>query len=136
MTGERSNSSIVFDKKYFLKIVRKLEEGINPDVEITRFLTNQADFPTCRLAECSKMSPRQIRVVFALIQSAVANENDAWISHPRRGGQLSERVLSRKAAVNGAGRSRRIEELTGGVYPEKARLLGQRTGEITRRCPE
>src|SRR4029079_14412172 len=43
--AEQSNSSILFGDKYFLKIFRKLEEGINPDVEITRFLTGRAKFP-------------------------------------------------------------------------------------------
>ncbi len=42
--GEQSNSSMLFDNKFFLKLYRKLEDGVNPDVEITRFLTERANF--------------------------------------------------------------------------------------------
>lgn len=41
---EQSNSSIVFDDRLVLKLFRKLEPGINPELEILRFLT-RAGFP-------------------------------------------------------------------------------------------
>ena len=40
--------------------------------------------------------------------------------------------MSRKADLDGAGSAELIQELIGGIYPEKARLLGQRTGELHR----
>jgi maltokinase len=36
---EQSNSSIVFDDRVVLKVYRKLEPGINPELEMLRFLT-------------------------------------------------------------------------------------------------
>ncbi len=36
---------MLFENKYFLKLYRKLEDGVNPDVEITRFLTERRGFP-------------------------------------------------------------------------------------------
>ncbi|HWN24722.1 MAG TPA: maltose alpha-D-glucosyltransferase, partial [Candidatus Sulfotelmatobacter sp.] len=45
LSAEQSNSSMLFDNKFFLKLYRKLEDGVNPDVEITRFLTEKTDFP-------------------------------------------------------------------------------------------
>ena len=44
MGVEQSNSSIVFDEQVVLKVIRKLEPGINPELEILRFLT-EAGFP-------------------------------------------------------------------------------------------
>src|SRR5205823_5086909 len=45
VSGEQSNSSMLFDNKFFLKLYRKIEDGLNPDVEINRFLTEHTEFP-------------------------------------------------------------------------------------------
>jgi len=39
MGVEQSNSSVVFDEKIVLKVFRKLEPGVNPELEVLRFLT-------------------------------------------------------------------------------------------------
>jgi maltose alpha-D-glucosyltransferase/alpha-amylase len=133
MRGEQSNSSILFGTQYFLKIFRKLEEGINPDVEITRFLTERAKFPNVpAFAGTLEYRSGKNTVVLALIQAAIPNEGDAWRFTLDSVGSYYERVLSRKADLNAIGSTQLIQELVGGIYPEKARLLGQRTGELHR----
>ena len=44
MGVEQSNSSIVFDERIVLKVFRKLEPGVNPELEVLRFLTYR-EFP-------------------------------------------------------------------------------------------
>jgi trehalose synthase-fused probable maltokinase len=39
MGVEQSNSSVVFDERIVLKVFRKLEAGVNPELEMLRFLT-------------------------------------------------------------------------------------------------
>src|ERR1700732_13201 len=41
---EQSNSSIIYGDRLILKLFRRLEEGINPDLEIGVFLTEKAHF--------------------------------------------------------------------------------------------
>lgn len=129
--AEQSNSSILFGTQYFLKIFRKLEEGINPDVEITRFLTERARFPNVpAFAGSLEYRAGKNHTVLALIQAAIPNEGDAWKFTLDAVGSYFERVLSRKADLLDDVSPGQIEELIGGIYPEKARLLGQRTGEL------
>ena len=43
---EQNNFSVVYGDKVFLKIFRRLDEGMNPELEMGRFLTRK-EFPNC-----------------------------------------------------------------------------------------
>jgi maltose alpha-D-glucosyltransferase/alpha-amylase len=134
LSAEQSNSSMLFDNKFFLKLYRKLEDGVNPDVEITRFLTEQTDFPNVP-AFVGALEYRRAKAqptVVCLLQRAVANEGDVWTLTVDALGRYYDRVLERKGDFQNetAPPAVLLEELIGGVYPEKVNLLGQRTGEL------
>ena len=42
--AEQSNTSVVFGDRFIMKLYRRIEDGINPDLEMGRFLT-EAHFP-------------------------------------------------------------------------------------------
>jgi maltose alpha-D-glucosyltransferase/alpha-amylase len=44
LNAEQSNTSIVYNNSLFFKLYRKVEIGINPDVELSKFLTEEAHF--------------------------------------------------------------------------------------------
>ena len=132
--GEQSNSSALFDNKFFLKLYRKLEDGLNPDVEINRFLTEHTNFPNVPafIGALEYHRPKAEPTVVCLLQSAVTSEGDGWTLTLDAVGRYYERVLGRKADLQNeaAPPGALLDELIGGVYPEKAKLLGQRTGEL------
>ena len=131
---EQSNSSMVFENKYFLKLYRKLEDGVNPDVEVTRFLSEQTGFanvPAFAGAIEYRRAKAEPTVVGAM-QSAITSEGDAWVMTLDSVSRFYDRVLTRKADLQNAvvPEGSVLNELIGGVYPERAKLLGQRTAEL------
>jgi len=135
-SAEQSNSTILFENKFFLKLYRKLEDGVNPDVEVTRFLTERCQFAHAP-AFAGAIEYRRAKsepTVVCLLQNAAANEGDAWALTLDSVGRYYERVLGRKSDLQNenAPPGALLGELIGGVYPQKARLLGKRTGELHR----
>jgi len=134
---EQSNSSMLFENKFFLKLYRKLEDGVNPDVEVTRFLTERVGFqnvPAFGGAIEYRRAPKNEPTVVCLLLGAVAAECDAWTLTLDGVGRYYERVLGRKGDLQDQSvpAGALLGELMGGIYTEKAKLLGQRTGELHR----
>src|SRR5690606_8711205 len=44
LSADHSNTSIVYDNVFFLKFYRKVDRGINPDVEVSRFFSKHRKF--------------------------------------------------------------------------------------------
>ena len=132
--GEQSNSSMLFDNRFFIKLYRKLEDGVNPDAEVTRFLTERVNFqnvPAFKGALEYRRGKSEPTIV-CLLQNAVTSQGDAWRLTLDAVGRYYERVLARKADLQNetAPPGALLDELIGGIYPEKAMLLGQRTGDL------
>jgi maltose alpha-D-glucosyltransferase / alpha-amylase len=129
---EQSNSAIVYESRLFLKLYRQLEDGTNPDAELMRFLSERQKFAHvpgfCGTIEYQR--PRAEPRVLGLLVAHVANEGDAWSYTLDSLGRYFERVLARKADLAGTGDAELLAEVIGGVYPERARLLARRTGEM------
>ncbi|MFZ3048779.1 MAG: putative maltokinase, partial [Desulfatirhabdiaceae bacterium] len=79
MQAEQSNTSIRFDDKLVLKLIRKLAPGINPDFEIGRMLTEKK-FPYCApTAGAIELRLNQNEpMTLAILQGFVTNQGDAW----------------------------------------------------------
>jgi trehalose synthase-fused probable maltokinase len=76
--GEQSNSSVVFDDALILKVFRRVEAGINPELELLRFLT-EAGFPNiAELAGWYAYGGAQMEATLGIMQRFVANGEDGW----------------------------------------------------------
>ncbi len=80
LNAEQSNSAIVYDNRFLLKLYRKVEYGINPDLEVTRYLTKQAGFPhiPAYRGAVEMLGPEGKTLVLAMFQDWVHNQGDAW----------------------------------------------------------
>ncbi len=80
LSAEQSNTSIAFGDRLMLKLIRRLEAGRNPDLEIGRFLTERTGFANVAPV-AGAISARGIRRepgTIAIVHGFVPNEGDAW----------------------------------------------------------
>jgi len=76
--AEQSNSSLVLDDSLILKVYRRLEAGINPELELLRFLTLH-DFPNiAALRGWYEYAGRPIDATLGLLQDYVPAGSDGW----------------------------------------------------------
>jgi maltokinase len=76
--AEQSNSSVVLDEELILKAYRRLEPGVNPELELLRFLTER-EFPNvASLAGWYSFAGRLMEATLGIVQEYVQGEQDGW----------------------------------------------------------
>jgi maltose alpha-D-glucosyltransferase/alpha-amylase len=75
-----SNSLVFYGDRLLLKLFRRLETGINPDLEIGRFLTEEHPFTRIpKVAGAVEYErPQAGPMTLAILQAAVPNQGDGW----------------------------------------------------------
>ncbi len=145
MRAEQSNSSVRYDRRLILKLFRRLGEGVNPDLEIGRFLTERARFAHAPQVAGALEYRAEGRppATFAILHEQIENEGDAWRYTLDEIERAFEEALARHPegvpealVVSGDLLAAAAEpppepanEFIGG-FLESARLLGQRTAEL------
>ena len=77
--GEQSNTSVILGGGLVLKTLRRPQPGLNPDLEITRFLTTRTPFRHVpRLAGWVEYEGADGPATLAVLQEFVANAGDGW----------------------------------------------------------
>jgi maltose alpha-D-glucosyltransferase / alpha-amylase len=160
-SAEQSNTSLVFGSEYICKMFRKLEIGPNPELEISRVLTEHPDFSNAPslLGVLEYQSAKQEPAAIATLHRFVANQGDAWgltrdaletfyerclalPQHASPQGQSPDQSTDPAALLAGslleksqASLPKVLAELAE-FYPAQVRLLGQRTAELHRALSE
>jgi trehalose synthase-fused probable maltokinase len=78
ISAEQSNTSIVFDEELILKVFRRLEAGINPELELLRYLTEQGFENIARLAGWYAYAGRPMDATLGILQQFIAGGEDGW----------------------------------------------------------
>jgi maltose alpha-D-glucosyltransferase/alpha-amylase len=145
MRAEQSNSSVLYEDKLILKLYRKVTDGVNPDPEISRVLTEKTKFtniPTFAGTleyHCEKMEP----YVLGMLQTYEPNQGDAWKLSLDFVTRYFEEAISRvsekieppyvdSSVLNWTPEAMPeiLKDMVGGIYMEMVALLGKRTGEM------
>jgi maltose alpha-D-glucosyltransferase/alpha-amylase len=78
--GEQSNTSVVMGEAAILKVFRKLEPGLNPDIEISRYLVEETEFQALAALAgwIEYTAPDGTATSLAGCFEYIPNRGDAW----------------------------------------------------------
>jgi maltose alpha-D-glucosyltransferase / alpha-amylase len=76
---EQSNSSVIVDNQYVIKILRRITAGTHPEIEVGRFLADEALFENApRLLGSLELVEGNQRSALAVVHQFIQNQGDAW----------------------------------------------------------
>jgi maltokinase len=81
VSGEQSNTSLIYGDQAIFKLFRRLEPGLNPDVEVhaaLRQTDNEHIAPLLGYVEIDDADPQVPAATAAMLQTFVPNASDGW----------------------------------------------------------
>lgn len=123
---EQSNTTVFADGNFVVKILRRISEGIHPEIEIGRFLLEQTDYRNVPdLLGSIELIEGDRRSAVAVVHRFIENQSDAWA--------VTAAYLDRfidEQRVLAAANAEESPELA--AYLQRVRQIGRRTGELQR----
>jgi maltose alpha-D-glucosyltransferase/alpha-amylase len=144
LRAEQSNTSVNLGDRLLFKLFRKAEIGLNPDLELGRFITEKTGFPRVpQLAGGLELRARhQEPITVGVLHQFVPSEGDAWTFTLNALNRFFERAVVSSTHLSEAElipvtlpELARLEppailEESAGGYMAQSRLLGRRTAEL------
>ena len=136
---EQSNSMVLFGDQLVLKAYRRLRRGINPEIEIGRFLTDQGRFTNIAalLGALEYRGADEVPVALAVLHAFVPNQGSGWQYTIDYLGRAFEAERTRHDAARALATDAPptaeapVEQAADHpLYLPLARTLGQRTAEL------
>ena len=116
---EQSNTSLRFGEAVLVKILRRLQPGVNPEIELTKFLTERTEFRNAPalLGALTYAPDDGEEVAIGVAQSFVPSISDGWTA-----------ILSDLTGIQRTPESARAAATT--RSHQRIRQLGRRTAEL------
>ncbi len=144
LSAEQSNTTIVYNNKYFCKFYRRLFRDPNPDIEMIQQLSEKCEFEHVPAFAGSITWKRQgiYDVSIAMLQLKVSNEGDAWTWANAKLAQTIDRVLKQKLTKEAIpqlklfktksyeGTPAALKELIGAELLHGVKMIATRTAEM------
>ena len=130
LTGEQSNTSLVFGDQAILKVFRRIEAGINPDIEVHRALTELGARHVARLLGSVTADIDGEPTSLAMLQEYMSTATDGWeLAKTSVRDLMAEADLhADEAGGDFAGEAERLGIATAEVHADLAEAFG--TSEI------
>ncbi|MGF1473086.1 MAG: maltose alpha-D-glucosyltransferase [Rubrobacteraceae bacterium] len=126
---EQTNTSVILGERLIMKAYRRLQKGVNPDLEVGRYLTQESHFvntpPLAGAIEYENAAGEL--TTLALLQGFVANQGDGWsyvLDYLDR--YLEERLVTSWSLEEGEVEDEKEDTFFLGMM----HTLGLRTGEL------
>ncbi len=146
LAAEQSNSSILYGDRLILKLFRRSQAGVNPEVEVTRHLTGCLGFAHVPplAGTIAYERPGEPSASLAVLQGFIPNQGDAWRHTLARLDEFFLRVAALPAGTRpdpatlpdklplalAYEAAPRVASDLIGSYLAEAELLGRRTAEL------
>ncbi len=129
ISAEQSNASIAFSDRLILKIFRRLRTGVQPDIEVARFLTEETAFKATPplLGTIDWINAEGEVTTLAAASEFVGNQGDAWTYVT----EALDRDMERFETADQETLTLESQALMGGPLDLGA-VLGSRTAEMHR----
>jgi maltose alpha-D-glucosyltransferase/alpha-amylase len=125
LEGAPLSTTIQVDSDYVVKLFRKLESGMNPEIEIGRFLTEVAGFAnTPAMLGSVEFIEGEHQNAIAIVHAQVGNQGDAWTVTAAH----LDRLLEEQRLLAADGEIRESEEQV--VYLHNLSRTGRRAAEL------
>jgi maltose alpha-D-glucosyltransferase/alpha-amylase len=143
--GNEALTSIAYNNQFLLKVYRRLDKVMNPDVEITRYLCEKARFKfTPCYAGSLEWKLEKDHLVLGMVESLVDYHGSGQTYMLERFNNYIERMLAGNHADTAAGTlhgtitepvsfeelPEALQTLLGSRTAEQAKLFGQRIGQM------
>ncbi|MEE2952792.1 MAG: maltose alpha-D-glucosyltransferase [Pseudomonadota bacterium] len=133
LSGEQSNTSLLVGTEAILKYYRRLRDGIQPELEVTRFLTEKTEFDAAPalLGAIELVRSDGSRTAVAALFEQIQNQGDAWtvvvdaLARYLRDHAYASQPIADENLEVGA-----ISEPKLQIQIDPAEVLGRRTGEM------
>ncbi len=145
ISGQHNHTTVRMGERLVLKLYRNLDGAPNPDVEMTRYLTEKSSFDRVPkvLASLDYRPKGGDSIRLGVVQEWVENQGDGWAYTRDEVGRYFDRVLGRISSVQpvdfkqglplagGAPFPALAQDLIG-AYLQSSSILGRRTAEMHR----